>query len=147
MRCSKSYDAIERVRIELTGYIKSLTFLHSLWVCCSGRVNKVYEQHPSTPPKPSTNMAVQHPHPCDETPVGAGGGGGGGEKEEEEERKEEGEVKEKRKSKWWQRLHSFFRAAKKHPKSSSGQGEVEQQQQDDGEKRKVAWAGRSSDGK
>ncbi|KAL0172204.1 hypothetical protein M9458_032515 [Cirrhinus mrigala] len=146
MRCSKSYDAIERVRIELTGYIKSLTFLHSLWVCCSGRVNKVYEQHPSTPPKPSTNMAVQHPHPCDETPVGAGGGGGG-EKEEEEERKEEGGVKEKRKSKWWQRLRSFFRAAKKHPKSSSGQGEVEQQQQDDREKRKVAWAGRSSDGK
>ncbi|KAI2664090.1 Serine/threonine-protein kinase pim-2 [Labeo rohita] len=77
------------------------------------------------------------------------------EEEEEEEVKEEvkeeenkaGKVKEKRKSKkWWQRLRSFFRAAKKHPKSSSGQGEVEQQQQDDdGEKRKVAWAGRSSD--
>ncbi|XP_050959230.1 serine/threonine-protein kinase pim-1 [Labeo rohita] len=124
---------------------------------------EVYEQHPSTPPKPSTNMAVQHPHPRDETPVGAGGGGGGGRgeeggggggggekekderKEEEEERKEAGRVKEKRKSKWWQRLRSFFGAAKKHPKSSSGQGEVEQQQQDDGEKRKVVRAGRSSD--
>ncbi|XP_050967261.1 serine/threonine-protein kinase pim-2 [Labeo rohita] len=32
-------------------------------------VGEVYEQHPSTPPTPSTNMAVQHPHPCDETPV------------------------------------------------------------------------------
>ncbi|KAI2663256.1 Serine/threonine-protein kinase pim-2 [Labeo rohita] len=147
-------------------------------------IGEVYEQHLSTPPKPSTNRAVQHPHPCDETPVGAGGGGGeeeegggggggeeeggggegggggggeeegggGGEEEggggegEEEERKEAGRVEERRKSKWWQRLRSFFRAAKKHQKSSSGRGEEEQQQQqDDGMKRKVAWAGRSSD--
>ncbi|KAF4094817.1 hypothetical protein G5714_023895 [Onychostoma macrolepis] len=139
-------------------------------------VGEVYDQHLSTPPKPSTNTAVQHPHPRDETPAGAGGGeeggggGGGGEEEEEEEeerkeeereeeeRKEEEEereekerreaerVKEKRKSKkWWRRLCSFFRAAKKQsPESSSGQGE-EEQQQDEGEKRKVAWAGRSSD--
>ncbi|KAF4094831.1 hypothetical protein G5714_023909 [Onychostoma macrolepis] len=154
-------------------------------------VGEVYDQHLSTPPKPSTNTAVQHPHPRDETPAGAGGGeeggGGGGEEEEEEEeeeerkeeeevkvkereeeeeegreeerevkeRKEEEEVKErkeaesvkeKRKSKkWWRRLRSFFRAAKKQsPESSSGQGE-EEQQQDEGEKRKVAWAGRSSD--
>ncbi|XP_050968104.1 serine/threonine-protein kinase pim-1 [Labeo rohita] len=32
-------------------------------------IGEVYEQHLSTPPKPSTNRAVQHPHPCDETPV------------------------------------------------------------------------------
>ncbi|RXN14343.1 serine threonine- kinase pim-2-like protein [Labeo rohita] len=105
-----------------------VTTVVSVFTAMGQRVNKVspmtvgevYEQHPSTPPTPSTNMAVQHPHPCDETP-------------------------EKRKSKkWWQRLRSFFQAAKKH-QSSSGQGEVEQQQQDDGEKMKVAWAARSSD--
>ncbi|XP_073689341.1 serine/threonine-protein kinase pim-1-like [Garra rufa] len=148
-------------------------------------VGEVYDQHLSTPPKPGTNTAVQHPPPRDETPVDAGGGGeevggvgvgkegkeggegeeiggvgeeegrregeeGGEEKErkeeEKEERKEAGRAEEKRKSKkWWRRLRSFFRAAKKlPPKSSSGQGEVEQQQ-DEGEKRKVAWAGRSSD--
>ncbi|XP_073691711.1 serine/threonine-protein kinase pim-2-like [Garra rufa] len=87
-------------------------------------VDQVYEQHLSTPPKPSTNMAVQHPHPRDETPVGAGGGGeeeGGGVGEEG------GEVGEPPDS-----------------ESSSGQGEVEQQQ-DEGEKRTVAGAGRSSD--
>ncbi|RXN10802.1 serine threonine- kinase pim-1-like protein [Labeo rohita] len=39
-------------------------------------VGEVYEQHLSTPPTPSTNRAVHHPHPRDETPVGAGGGGG-----------------------------------------------------------------------
>jgi hypothetical protein len=57
-------------------------------------------------------------------------------------------VQERRKRKnWWRRLPSFFRAAKKQPpESSSGQGEVKQQK-DEGEKRKVAWAGRSSDGK
>ncbi|XP_058624126.1 serine/threonine-protein kinase pim-1-like, partial [Onychostoma macrolepis] len=65
---------------------------------------------------------------------------------EEEEEEAAERVKEKRKSKkWWWRLRSFFRAAKKQsPESSSGQGE-EEQQQDEGEKRKVAWAGRSSD--
>ncbi|XP_073687658.1 serine/threonine-protein kinase pim-1-like [Garra rufa] len=46
---------------------------------------------------------------------------------EEEEKKEEEQEKEKK-------------------ESSSGQGEVVEQQQDEGEKRKVAWAGRSSDG-
>ncbi|KAI2648594.1 Serine/threonine-protein kinase pim-2 [Labeo rohita] len=125
-------------------------------------VGEVYEQHLSTPPTPSTNRAVHHPHPRDETPVGAGGGGGeeegggggegrgeeGGEEggEEEKERKEAERVEEKRKSKkWWRRLRSFFRAAQKHPpESSSGQGAVEQKQ-DEREKRKVAWAGRSSD--
>ncbi|XP_073684032.1 serine/threonine-protein kinase pim-1-like [Garra rufa] len=104
---------------------------------------EVYDQHSSTPPKPRANRAVEHPHPRDETPVGAGGGGG-------EERKEAWKDEEKRKrKKWWQRLRSFFRAAKKQQKSSSGQGEVEEQQQqqqpDEGEKRKVAWAGKSSD--
>ncbi|XP_058623896.1 von Willebrand factor A domain-containing protein 5A-like isoform X3 [Onychostoma macrolepis] len=71
----------------------------------------------------------------------------GREEEEVKERKEAKRVKEKRKSKkWWWRLRSFFRAAKKQsPESSSGQ-EEEEQQQDEGEKRKVAWAGRSSDG-
>ncbi|KAK2876144.1 hypothetical protein Q8A67_020240 [Cirrhinus molitorella] len=114
-------------------------------------IGEVYDQHLSTPPKPSTNTEVQHLHPRDETPVGAGGGGGGegGEEEEEEKgRKEAGRVEEKRKrKKWWLRLRSFFKAAKKHQESSSGQGEVEveQQQQDEGKKRKVAWAGRSSD--
>ncbi|XP_067249941.1 serine/threonine-protein kinase pim-1-like [Chanodichthys erythropterus] len=166
-------------------------------------IGEVYDEHPSTPPKPSINTAVQHPRPRDETPVGAGEGngqerrvmereGGGGEEggeeeervvmeiergeegggeeerrvmerggeeeemarggeggeEEEEEMKESGRVQEKRKrkkKKWWRRLTSFFRAAKKHPpESSSGQGEVKLQQ-DEGEKRKVAWAGRSSD--
>ncbi|XP_073684010.1 serine/threonine-protein kinase pim-1-like [Garra rufa] len=123
---------------------------------------EVCEQHLSAPPKPGTNMAVQHPHPRDETPVGAGGGGeegggvrgdgagvgeeGGGVRGDGAGRKEAGRVEEKRKrKKWWQRLHSFFRAAKKQPpESSSVQGEV-QQQQDEEEKRKVAWAGRSSD--
>ncbi|XP_016399031.1 serine/threonine-protein kinase pim-1-like [Sinocyclocheilus rhinocerous] len=108
-------------------------------------VGEVYDQHLSTPPKPSTNTALQHPHPRDETPVEEGVGEEVGE-EEEEERKEAERVKEKRKSKkWWRRLCSFFRAAKKQPpESSSGQGE-EEQQQDEGQKRKVAWAGRSSD--
>ncbi|KAK9951988.1 hypothetical protein ABG768_017856 [Culter alburnus] len=165
----------------------------------SPMIGEVYDEHPSTPPKPSINTAVQHPHPRDETPVGAGegngqerrvierGGGGGeeggeeeervmerggeeggeeeerremeregGEEEEkvmereggeEEERKESGKVQEKRKrkKKLWRRLTSFFRAAKKQPpESGSGQGEVKPQQ-DEGEKRKVAWAGRSSD--
>uniref|UniRef100_A0A8C2JVB8 non-specific serine/threonine protein kinase n=1 Tax=Cyprinus carpio TaxID=7962 RepID=A0A8C2JVB8_CYPCA len=79
---------------------------------------------------------------------GVEGEEGGGEEErerEEEEMKEAERVKEKRKSKkWWRRLRSFFRAAKKHPESSSGQREQEQQQ-DEGQKRKVAWAGRTSD--
>ncbi|XP_026057578.1 serine/threonine-protein kinase pim-1-like [Carassius auratus] len=132
------------------------------------KFGEVYDQHPSTPPKPSTNTELQHPHPRDESPVGGGGeegegveerggekGGGGGEggeeeeakdrKEEEKGRKEAERVKEKRKSKkWWRRLSSFFRAAKKTPESSSGQRE-QQQQQDEGQKRKVAWAGRTSD--
>ncbi|ROI37069.1 Serine/threonine-protein kinase pim-1 [Anabarilius grahami] len=172
----------------------------------SPMIGEVCDEHPSTPPKPSINTAVQHPLPRDETPVDAGegnsqerrviergeeggeeeeervmerggeeggeeeerremereggeggeeevmereggkcGGRGGG--EEEEERKESGRVQEKRKrkKKLWRRLTSFFRAAKKQPpESSSGQGEVKLQQ-DEGEKRKVAWAGRSSD--
>ncbi|XP_043111760.1 serine/threonine-protein kinase pim-1-like [Puntigrus tetrazona] len=32
-------------------------------------VGEVYDQHLSTPPKPSTNTEVQHPPPRDETPV------------------------------------------------------------------------------
>ncbi|XP_026069795.1 serine/threonine-protein kinase pim-1-like [Carassius auratus] len=105
-------------------------------------VGEVYDKQLSTPPKPSTNTELQHPRPRDETPVGAGGGGE--ERGEEEERKEAERVREKRKSKkWWWGLCSFFRAAKKHPESSSGQ--KEEQQQDEGQKRKVAWAGRSSD--
>ncbi|XP_059391912.1 serine/threonine-protein kinase pim-1-like [Carassius carassius] len=105
-------------------------------------VGEVYDQHPSTPPKPSTNTELQHPHPRDESPVG-------GEEEEAKDRKEEEKeaerVKEKRKrKKWWRRLRSFFRAGKKNPESSSGQREQEKQQ-DQGQKRKVAWAGRSSD--
>ncbi|XP_048014162.1 cyclin-dependent kinase G1-like [Megalobrama amblycephala] len=144
----------------------------------SPMIGEVCDEHPSTPPKPSINTADQHPHPRDETPVGAGegngqerrviergggggeeggeeeeetvmkrGGGGGEEGGEEEERKESGRVQEKRKrkKKLWRRLTSFFRAAKKQPpESGSGQGEVNPQQ-DEGEKRKVAWAGRSSD--
>ncbi|KAF4094840.1 hypothetical protein G5714_023918 [Onychostoma macrolepis] len=62
-------------------------------------VGEVYDQHLSTPPKPSTNTAVQHPHPRDETPAGAGGGeegggggGGGGEGGEGEEGGGEGGV-------------------------------------------------------
>uniref|UniRef100_A0A9J7XYI4 non-specific serine/threonine protein kinase n=1 Tax=Cyprinus carpio carpio TaxID=630221 RepID=A0A9J7XYI4_CYPCA len=76
---------------------------------------------------------------------GVGKGGEEGGEEEEKERNEAERVKEKRKrKKWWRRLRSFFRAAKKHPESSSGQREQEQQQ-DEGQKRKVAWAGRTSD--
>jgi len=112
-------------------------------------IGEVCDQHLSTPPKPSINTAVQHPHPRDETPVNAGEGNSqerrvmekGGEVREVEE---SGRVQESRKRKKWWRRPSFFRAAKKQPpESSSGQGEVK----DEGEKRKVAWPGRSSDGK
>ncbi|KAL1263550.1 hypothetical protein QQF64_006289 [Cirrhinus molitorella] len=86
-------------------------------------VGEVSEQHPSTPPTPSTNMEVQHSHLVMRPLLVL--------EDEEEERKEEKKEGEERKE---------WRAAKKHPESSSGRGEVEQQ--DEGEKRKVA--GRSS---
>ncbi|XP_026057579.1 serine/threonine-protein kinase pim-1-like [Carassius auratus] len=35
------------------------------------KFGEVYDQHPSTPPKPSTNTELQHPHPRDESPVDA----------------------------------------------------------------------------
>lgn len=102
---------------------------------------EVCDQHLSTPPGPSADTAVQHLHPRDETPVGAGGGGEKG--GEEEVRKGAGRAREQRKRKtWWKRLTSCFRAAPKHPPESSPC-----QQQEEGEKRKVAWAERSSDGK
>ncbi|KAL0178809.1 hypothetical protein M9458_024251 [Cirrhinus mrigala] len=98
---------------------------------------EVYDYHHSTPPKPGTDMAEQHLHPCDEPPVDAGEGHA--EREEvrsEEERREEEEVrseeewreeeerreawseveeeeKKKRKKRFW-RLTSFLRAAQKH---------------------------------
>ncbi|KAK7157476.1 hypothetical protein R3I93_008843 [Phoxinus phoxinus] len=197
----------------------------------SPMIGEVCDQHQSSPPKPSINTAVQHPHPRDETetPVDAAGegnsqerrvierggdegdgemrvietggeeeersvieggeeeseeelrrlmergggeersvmerggeeeieeelrrlmarasgGGGGGGGEDKEERKESGRVqrRRKRKKEWWRRLVSFFRAGREQAlESSSGQGE--EKQKDKGKKRKVAWAGRSSD--
>ncbi|KAL1252461.1 hypothetical protein QQF64_017154 [Cirrhinus molitorella] len=53
---------------------------------------EVYDYHRSTPPKPGTDTAEQHPHPRDEPPVDAGEGGAQRRKEEvrrEEERREE----------------------------------------------------------
>ncbi|KAI2664115.1 Serine/threonine-protein kinase pim-1 [Labeo rohita] len=67
---------------------------------------------------------------------------------EEEERKEEKRRRRRRRRgrRQGESRRKERSCQKKHSKSSSGQGEVEQQQQDDdGEKRKVAWAGRSSD--
>lgn len=139
----------------------------------------VYDQHLSIPHQPGTNRAVQHLHPCDETPVCAEGGGGGGGEElgekgggggEELEEKDGGEVLEekggggggeggeergereleeacrvqekRKKGKWWRRLISIFKPTKKPlPESPSCQ------QCNEGEQRKVAWAGKSSDGK
>ncbi|KAK2901244.1 hypothetical protein Q8A67_009359 [Cirrhinus molitorella] len=92
---------------------------------------EVYDHHHSTPPKPGTDTAEQHLHPCDEPPVDAGEGHAERKEEEEvevrreeeevqreEERKEaevevEEEEKKKRKKRFW-RLPSFLRAARKH---------------------------------
>ncbi|KAI2658263.1 Transport and Golgi organization protein 1 [Labeo rohita] len=63
---------------------------------------EVYDHHHSTPPKPGTDMAEQHLHPCDEPPVDAGEGHAERREEEEEEveveerREEEEEVEEVR---------------------------------------------------
>ncbi|KAL1252444.1 hypothetical protein QQF64_017137 [Cirrhinus molitorella] len=87
---------------------------------------EVYDYHRSTPPKPDTDKAEQHPHPRDEPPVDAGEGGA--QREEELEKEEELEVwreearreawsevveVKKRKKRFW-RLPSFLRAARKH---------------------------------
>ncbi|KAK2876103.1 hypothetical protein Q8A67_020199 [Cirrhinus molitorella] len=56
---------------------------------------EVYDHHHSTPPKPGTDMAEQHLHPCDEPPVDAGEGHAERREVEvrsEEERREEEEV-------------------------------------------------------
>ncbi|XP_068075108.2 serine/threonine-protein kinase pim-2 [Danio rerio] len=117
----------------------------------------VYDKHLSISHQPGTNRAVQHLHPCDETPVRAerGGGdrrgvcggeeleekGGGGEERGDRELKEASRVQEKRKrGKWWRRLISILTPAKKPlPESPSCQ------QCNEGEQMKVAWARKSSD--
>ncbi|KAK2873116.1 hypothetical protein Q8A67_023013 [Cirrhinus molitorella] len=50
---------------------------------------EVYDYHRSTPPKPDTDKAEQHPHPRDEPPVDAGEGGAQREEELEVRKGEE----------------------------------------------------------
>ncbi len=89
-------------------------------------VGEVYDQHLCTPPKPSTNTVVQHPHPCDETPVGAGGGGGGG---GGEEGGVGGRGKRRRRGRW-----SRSRRGRRRRRRGGGEGE-EGGRESEGEKK------------